>query len=46
MTEHFHKAPLRPPHDGVDLDNIKKRVATQKHDIKSSRHFIGCGVCF
>jgi hypothetical protein len=46
MNEHCHKVPVRPPNDRVHLGDIKKRVATKQHDIKSSRYFIGCGVGF
>ena len=44
MTVHCYKVPLWPPHDRVHLDDIKKRVATIQHDIKSSRYFVACGV--
>ena len=46
MTELCYKVPLRPPHDWVHLDDIKKRVATKQHDIKISRYFVACGVGF
>ena len=46
MTEYCYKVPLRPPHDWVHLDDIKKRVAAIQYDIEISRYFVTCGVGF
>jgi hypothetical protein len=35
MTEHCYNVPLRTPNSPAHLSDIRKRVATKKHDFKS-----------